>query len=121
VSGPVPLVLDLLISHDRFDNTSDPSINGHLHYPNDLDRPPSETDDDKIRSYRVDYNNRPSNPISFIPVINNRFTDETTVLRINLNIDGETIASQSHTHPSHSETSRLLTSSLFLGVPVHRG
>ena len=29
-------------------------------------------------------------------------------------------ASRSHTHPSHSQTSRLLTSSLFLGVPIPR-
>ena len=39
-------------------------------------------------------------------------------LRINLNLDGTPIASKSHTHPSHSQTSRLLTSSLSLGVPV---
>ena len=38
--------------------------------------------------------------------------------RIVLNLDGESIASKSHTQPSHSETSRLLTSSLSLGVPV---
>jgi hypothetical protein len=31
------------------------------------------------------------------------------------------ITSKSHTHPSHSETSRLLTSSLSFGVPVPRG
>jgi hypothetical protein len=37
--------------------------------------------------------------------------------RINLNIDGTPIASKSHIHPSHSQTSRLLTSSLSLGVP----
>ena len=42
------------------------------------------------------------------------------ILRINLNIDGTPIISQSHTHPSHSETSRLLTSSLSLGIPVPR-
>jgi hypothetical protein len=42
------------------------------------------------------------------------------VLRINLNLDGAPIASKSHTHPSHSQTSRLLTSSLSLGVPVPR-
>jgi hypothetical protein len=41
-------------------------------------------------------------------------------LRVNLNIDGAPIASRSHTHPSHSQTSRLLTSSLSLGVPVPR-
>jgi hypothetical protein len=33
-------------------------------------------------------------------------------LRINLNIDGSPITSRTHTHPSHSQTSRLLTSSL---------
>ncbi len=37
-----------------------------------------------------------------------------------LNIDGVTITSKTHTHPSHSQTSRLLTSSLSLGVPVPR-
>ena len=41
-------------------------------------------------------------------------------LRINLNLDGAPITSQSHTHPSHSQTSRLLTSSVSLGVPVPR-
>jgi hypothetical protein len=41
-------------------------------------------------------------------------------LRINLNLDGAPIASKSHTHPSHSQTSRLLTSSLSLGVQVPR-
>jgi hypothetical protein len=41
-------------------------------------------------------------------------------LRINLNLDGEPIGSKSHTLPSHSQTSRLLTSSLSLGVPVPR-
>jgi hypothetical protein len=33
-------------------------------------------------------------------------------LRINLNLDGAPITSKSHTHPSHSQTSCLLTSSL---------
>jgi hypothetical protein len=41
-------------------------------------------------------------------------------LRIFLNLDGAPIASKSHTHPSHSQTSRLLTSSLSLGLPVPR-
>ncbi len=45
---------------------------------------------------------------------------KTEALRINLNLDGAPITSKSHTHPSHSETSRLLTSSLSLGVPVPR-
>jgi hypothetical protein len=37
--GPVPLVLDLRIAHGRFGSSSDPILNGHLHYPNDLDGP----------------------------------------------------------------------------------
>ena len=41
-------------------------------------------------------------------------------MRVNLNIDGTPITSRSHTHPSHSQASRLLTSSLSLGVPVPR-
>ena len=41
---------------------------------------------------------------------------KSAVLRINLNIDGTPIGSKSHTHPSHSQTSRLLTSSLSLGT-----
>ena len=41
-------------------------------------------------------------------------------MRVNLNVDGAPITSRSHTHPSHSQASRLLTSSLSLGVPVPR-
>jgi len=41
-------------------------------------------------------------------------------LRITLNIDGAPVASKSHTHPSHSQNSRPLTSSLSVGVPVPR-
>jgi hypothetical protein len=55
VSGPVPLVLDLRIAHDRFGSRSDPSINGHLHYPNDLDGSLKETAVDKIRQHLADY------------------------------------------------------------------
>ena len=69
VSGPVPLVLDLRITHERWGSISDPSLNGHLHYPNNLNGPLNETVTDKIRQYRADYNNRPSNTISFIPAI----------------------------------------------------
>jgi hypothetical protein len=32
-AGPVPLVLDLHIAHDRFGSSSDPILNGQLHYP----------------------------------------------------------------------------------------
>jgi hypothetical protein len=32
-SDPVPLVLDLRIAHDHFGSSSDPILNGQLHYP----------------------------------------------------------------------------------------
>jgi hypothetical protein len=48
-AGPVPLVPDLHIAHDRFGCSSGPSINGHLRYPNDLRRPLNEAAADKIR------------------------------------------------------------------------
>ena len=41
-------------------------------------------------------------------------------LHITLNLDGTPITSKSHTHPSHSQSSRLLTSSLSLGISVPR-
>ncbi len=41
-------------------------------------------------------------------------------LRITLNLDGAPLVSQTHTHPSHSQASRLSTSSSSLGVPVPR-
>ncbi len=59
------LVLDLRIAHERFGSSSDPSNNGHLHYPNDMDRSLNEVVPDKIRKYRSDYSNNPSNVISF--------------------------------------------------------
>jgi hypothetical protein len=34
-TGPVSLVMDLHIAHDRFGSNSDLNLNGHLHYPND--------------------------------------------------------------------------------------
>jgi len=36
--GSGVLVLDLRIVHDRFGSSSDPTLNGNLHYPNDIDR-----------------------------------------------------------------------------------
>ena len=46
------------------------SINGHLHYPNDIDnRSLNETTTDKIRKYRVDYNNNPLSSVVFMPTI----------------------------------------------------
>ena len=68
-AGPVPLVLDLPIAHERFGSSSDPNLNGNLHYPTDIDRSLNEAVDDKIRKYRSDYNNNPPNAISFMPAI----------------------------------------------------
>ncbi len=67
-SDPVPLVLDLRLGHDRFDSSSDPTLNGRLHY-NDIDKSLNEAGNDKIRKYRVDYNNNPSNAVAFMPDI----------------------------------------------------
>jgi hypothetical protein len=142
----------------------------------DIDKSLNETAPDKIRKYRGDYNNNPSDDISFMTAIpstsdrlhsefirilflqDHRETDrfcatsrvqsaefdrgyfhfrraafssilkskcgnilaKAAALRINLNLDGAPITSKSHTHPSYSQTSRLLTSSLSLGVPVPR-
>ncbi len=69
LSCPVPLVLDLLITHERFGSSSDPSINGHLHFPNDVDRSLNESTPDKNRKYHTDNNNNPPNVISFIPPV----------------------------------------------------
>jgi hypothetical protein len=172
----VLLVLDLRIAHDRFGSSSDPSLNGHLHHPNDIDKSLNEAAANKIRKYRADYNNNPPSAVSFMPAISStsgrlhsefirllflqahRETDrlfatsgvqlaqpnrglfhfrraafsatlkakvgstlaKAASLRININIDGAPITSKTHTHQSHSQTSRLLTSSLSLGVPVPR-
>jgi hypothetical protein len=79
----VYLVLDLRIVHERFGSsseywTSDPSMNGQLHYPNDVDRLLNEATADKIRKHRSDYNNNPPNVISFIPAIASTSGGETT-------------------------------------------
>ena len=66
--GPVPLVLDLLLVHERWGSSADPNLNGNLHYPNDKDRSLNEAASDKIRKYRADYNNNPD-AISFMPSI----------------------------------------------------
>ncbi len=65
-AGPVTLVLDLRIAHERWGSSSNPSLNGQLYYPADLDRVLNEAVTDKILQYRADYNNRPSNSISFM-------------------------------------------------------
>ena len=50
-------------------SSSDPNLNAHLHYPNDINRSLNEAAADKIRKYRADYNNNPPNAISFMPAI----------------------------------------------------
>jgi hypothetical protein len=63
---PVSLVLDLHIAHDRVGSSTDPTLNGHLRYPNNLDQSLNDTDADKIRKYRADYNNNPPSEVSFM-------------------------------------------------------
>ena len=174
-AGPMHLVLDLRLTHERHGRSSDLSINGHLRYPSDNDRSLNEAANEKILKYRADYNNNPPTSVAFMPAIAStsgrlhsefirllflqahRETDrflaasgvqpaqhtsgglythkrgaflaqlksrigttlaKAAAMRVNLNIDGAPITSRSHTHPSHSQASRLLTSSLSLGVPV---
>ena len=50
--------------------------------------------------------------------VGNILTKAPPALRITLNLEGTPIVSQTQTHQSHSQTSRLLTSFLSLGVPV---
>ncbi len=61
------MALDLRITHDRFGSNSDPSLNGHLHHPGDIDKSLNEDATDKIRKYRVDHNNNPPSVVSFAP------------------------------------------------------
>jgi hypothetical protein len=127
----VPLVIDLCIAHDRFASSSDPSLNGHLHYPNDINKSLNETVTDKIRKYRSDYNK--TLPTTVVTVSGVQLAQQdrglfhfrrttfsvhlkirvgltlakAAALRIMINIDGAPISSKSHPHPSHSQTSRL--------------
>jgi hypothetical protein len=75
-TGPMPLVLHLRITHERWGGTSDPYLNGRLHHPNDINRPLNEVVTDKIQKYRADYNNNPPDVISFILVICGRLHSE---------------------------------------------
>jgi hypothetical protein len=52
-AGPVPLVLDLRIAHDHYGSSSDPNLNGHLHYPNDIDRSLNQAAADKTESIEL--------------------------------------------------------------------
>jgi hypothetical protein len=68
-TGPVPLVVDLLITHDRVGSSPDPTLNGQLRYPNNLDQSLNDTVADKVRKYRSDYNMNHPNTVSFMSVI----------------------------------------------------
>jgi hypothetical protein len=68
-ADPVPLVLDLRIAHDRVGSSTDPTLNGHLRYRNNLDQSLNDAAADKIRKYRADYNNNPPSVVSFMPAI----------------------------------------------------
>ena len=63
------LVLDLHIAHDRVGSSTDPTLNGHLRYPNNLDQSLNDAAADKIRKYRADYNNNPPSTVSFMTAI----------------------------------------------------
>ena len=58
-AGPVPLVLDLRIVHDRIGSSANPALNGTLTHPNNIDESLNKTAKDKIRKYLTDYNNNP--------------------------------------------------------------
>jgi hypothetical protein len=68
-AGPVPLVLDLRVTHDRGGSSADPALNGHLRYPNNLDQSLHDTTADKLRKYRADYNNNPPRGVGFMSAI----------------------------------------------------
>ena len=55
--------------HDRVGSSADPTLNGHLKYPNNLDQSLNDAAADKIRKYRADYNTRPPSAVSFMPDI----------------------------------------------------
>ncbi len=48
---------------------SNPTLNGQLRNPNNLDQSLNDTVADKIRKYRADYNNNPPNTVSFMTAI----------------------------------------------------
>jgi len=118
----VPLVMDLRITHDRVECSIDPTLNGYVRYPNKLDQSLNDATADKIRKYRADYNNNPTNTVSFMPDITSTSgpvplppcglvglaLGKETTLRINLNIDGVFISSRTHTHTSHSQIASTL-------------
>ncbi len=62
-------MLDLRIVHNRMGSSADPSLNGHLKRPNNLDQLLNDASADQVRKYRADYNNRPPSVVSFMTAI----------------------------------------------------
>ena len=138
----MPLVLDLRIAHDRVGSSADPTLNGHLKYPNTSTsgrlhsefvrilflQAHRETDRFFAASGVQLAQTHPGGQFTFRRAAFSSGLKskvglalaKAAALRIVLNLDGAPIASKSHTHPSHSQTSRLLTSSLSLDFPVPR-
>ena len=50
-------------------SSANPALNGNLTYPNNIDESLNTAANDKIRKYRVDYNNNPPNAVAFMPPI----------------------------------------------------
>jgi hypothetical protein len=59
---------DLRLAHDRFGSSSDPTLNGRVHY-NDIDKSLNEVANDKIRKYRAECNHNPPDTVVFTPDI----------------------------------------------------
>jgi hypothetical protein len=137
---PVPLVLDLLITHDRVGSSTDPTLNGQLPaIASTSGRLHSEfvrllflqSHRETDRFFTASGVLSDQSDCGFFHYRRAALSDQlkskvglalakAAALRITLNLDGAPIISTSHTHPSHSQTSRLLTSSLSLGIPVPR-
>ena len=107
-AGPVPLVLDLRIAHDRIGSSANPGLTAYL---TGVQSAQSNLGSSYFHFRRAAFSGLLKSKCGSIIA-------KASALRVNLNLDGAPIASNSHTHPSHSQTSRLLTSSLSLGVPV---
>jgi hypothetical protein len=78
-AGPVPLVLDLRVAHNRVDSSTDPVLNGHLRDPNNLDQSLNDAAAAKLRKYRAEYNFNPTRGVGFmsaIPSTSDRFHSE---------------------------------------------
>jgi hypothetical protein len=133
----VPLVLDLHIAHDRDDYNNRPpspvsfmptiaSTSGRLHSEfvrllflqdhRETDRFFVASGVHLAETQRGMFHFRRAAFSAHLQAKVGNTLVKAAALRINLYIDGAPITSRTHTHPSHSQTSRLLTSSLSLGV-----